>query len=108
MARKRVSIVYQIAEKLHRRRPKLKGRRTGIMTHSPLCCDGSSPLLASIWIELLGVTTVSPDDNFIELGGNSLSATILATRLEEETGVTVAIQDIFQLTFSELADRFRA
>jgi len=76
------------------------------MSHSDPSPGGGLTLLTSVWIELLGVETVSPGDNFIEMGGNSLLATILATRLEEETGVAVDIQDIFQLSFSELTDRF--
>jgi len=72
----------------------------------PTDVDGSSlVILRSVWIELLEVEKILPADNFIEMGGNSLLATILATRIEEETGFALDIQDIFELSFEELTAR---
>jgi len=78
------------------------------MTVPEFSASDPARLLTSAWTELLGVTTVSADDNFIEMGGNSLVATILSTRIEEESGVALDIQDIFQLSFAQLVDRLRA
>jgi acyl carrier protein len=36
-------------------------------------------------------TDVEEDDNFFEIGGNSLQALTLAARLEEDTGVKISL-----------------
>lgn len=46
-------------------------------------------LLAGIWSEVLGVAPVSANDNFFDLGGNSLLAVRVVHRLREERGVKV-------------------
>ncbi len=51
--------------------------------------------LAGYWRELLGVESVAPGDHFIELGGNSLMATTLANRIEDELGVRPEMIDLF-------------
>jgi len=56
--------------------------------------------------EVLEVESVRPKDNFIELGGNSLLAVVLANRLEEEFGVRPDIMDIFSLELHELVTQF--
>jgi acyl carrier protein len=73
-----------------------------IMNATNTATSDVKALFASVWAELLGAGEFSADDNFIELGGNSLLATILATRLQEELGIAIDIQDIFQLSFGQL------
>lgn len=51
--------------------------------------------LAGYWRELLGVESVAPGDHFIELGGNSLLATTLANRIEDEVGVRPEMGELF-------------
>lgn len=51
--------------------------------------------LAAWWRELLGVEVVRPDDHFLEIGGNSLMATVLSNRIESELGVEVSMVDLF-------------
>jgi acyl carrier protein len=51
--------------------------------------------LAGYWRELLGVESVALGDHFIELGGNSLLATTLANRIEDELGVRPEMIDLF-------------
>ncbi|NBD11918.1 MULTISPECIES: phosphopantetheine-binding protein [Corallococcus] len=51
--------------------------------------------LAGWWRELLGVEVVRPDDHFLEIGGNSLMATVLSNRIESELGVEVSMVDLF-------------
>ncbi len=47
------------------------------------------------WRELLGIERVAPQDHFIHIGGNSLLATMLANRLEEELGVRPELTELF-------------
>jgi acyl transferase domain-containing protein/thioesterase domain-containing protein/acyl carrier protein len=53
--------------------------------------------IAAIWSELLGVAAVGRDDDFFELGGQSLIAIRLMTRLQREFGVRLQLSDIFEL-----------
>lgn len=52
-------------------------------------------LLAAIWQDLLGLSSVSVTANFFELGGQSLLATRVLTRVYEETGVELNVSVIF-------------
>ncbi|MBZ4329852.1 phosphopantetheine-binding protein [Corallococcus interemptor] len=51
--------------------------------------------LAAWWKELLGVEVVRPEDHFLEMGGNSLMATVLSNRIESELGVEVSMVELF-------------
>jgi acyl carrier protein len=51
--------------------------------------------IAAYWRELLGTEVVSPGDDFILLGGNSMLATLLANRIEDELGIRPEIVDLF-------------
>ncbi len=51
--------------------------------------------LAGFWQELLGVSTVAPDDDFFSLGGNSLQAIQLVTWAREHLGVTLSLRQVF-------------
>lgn len=51
--------------------------------------------LAELWAEVLGAESVSPEDDFFALGGDSLKATILAAAIEETLRVVVDPIDIF-------------
>ncbi|MFH0244295.1 type I polyketide synthase [Streptomyces sp. HK10] len=53
-------------------------------------------LLADIWIELLGVEQVRPQDNFFDLGGHSLLAMQLITRLRRELGTELPMITLFE------------
>ena len=46
--------------------------------------------------EILGITTISTKDNFIELGGNSLLAARLVTEIEHKYEQSIPISSIFQ------------
>lgn len=58
-----------------------------IATSSPASSLSLEQRLAGYWCELLGIDSVSPGDNFYEMGGNSLLATNLANLIEDELGV---------------------
>jgi len=51
--------------------------------------------IAEIWKELLGVPEVAPDDDFFDLGGDSLLGTQLITRIHETFPVQVPLQKVF-------------
>jgi amino acid adenylation domain-containing protein len=52
--------------------------------------------LAEVWRQVLGTDAVGPDDNFFDLGGNSLLLIRLADRLREAMGVTVTAVELFR------------
>ncbi|MCA9751010.1 MAG: SDR family NAD(P)-dependent oxidoreductase, partial [Gemmatimonadetes bacterium] len=52
--------------------------------------------VAAVWTELLGVPDVGRDDNFLELGGNSLLAIQLASRLRKTFDIDLAIASLFE------------
>jgi acyl transferase domain-containing protein len=52
--------------------------------------------VAAVWREMLGVAEVGAHDSFLELGGDSLLATRLMSRLREELGVDLAMDRLFE------------
>jgi amino acid adenylation domain-containing protein len=54
-------------------------------------------ILAGIWCEVLGVGVVGVEDNFYELGGRSLLATRVRSRLSEALGVDVPLRTVLEL-----------
>ncbi|MBN1204912.1 MAG: hypothetical protein JXB05_08305 [Myxococcaceae bacterium] len=58
--------------------------------------------LSRHWRELLGIEVIKQGDHFLELGGNSMLATLLANRLEDELGIHPTIADVFN-TLEQLA-----
>ena len=52
--------------------------------------------VASVWAEVLGREVNSADDDFFELGGNSLNANRVAARLRRKLGATNALATIFE------------
>ena len=65
--------------------------------------------LTVMWEELLGVEPIGPDDDFFDLGGHSLMAIRLMTRIKREFGVRFDLSAIFDAsTVALLADRIRS
>ena len=71
-----------------RLRPDRGGRFVGPRTPA-------EELLAQIWIDLLGVDRVSVHDSFFDLGGHSLKATQLTSRVRDAFGVDVSLRRVF-------------
>jgi acyl carrier protein len=51
--------------------------------------------LAAIWTEVLGIKLVSVDDDFFELGGNSLSAVQVIVRVRDALRMEVPLDRLF-------------
>ncbi len=61
-------------------------------------------LLAEIWAEVLSLSKVGAQDNFLELGGNSLSAMRIVARLTERLGLDSPISALLNCsTVAEMA-----
>lgn len=62
--------------------------------------------LAIVWADLLGVERVGILDDFFELGGHSLLLSQLATRIAEQFGTEIELQELFEAgTVEAMADR---
>ncbi|MGW8765440.1 alpha/beta fold hydrolase [Streptomyces sp. NPDC055815] len=53
-------------------------------------------LIAAIWCDLLGLAEVGVHDNFFDIGGHSLRAAMLLSRLRAELGVDLTIASLFE------------
>ena len=66
----------------------------------------SEETVAGVWRELLGVEKVGIHDNFLELGGDSLLASRLVTRLRQIFAIELPIRLLFEAsTVAELTSR---
>ncbi len=71
--------------------------------------DELEEALAEIWAALLGIDKVGVHDNFFKLGGDSLVAIQLSTRLRDGFGVDISVNNLFdEPTIAALADKVRA
>ncbi|MZQ80588.1 amino acid adenylation domain-containing protein [Paenibacillus sp. 5J-6] len=52
--------------------------------------------LADIWQDVLGVKQVGIHDNFFDLGGHSLKATLLVSRMHKQLDILVPLRDVFR------------
>ena len=60
--------------------------------------------IAAVWREVLGLRQVGAGDQFFQLGGNSLSATQVISRIQQEFRADVTLRDFFKSpTVTELA-----
>src|SRR5262245_58363058 len=65
--------------------------------------------IAEIWQQLLAVETVGPDENFFELGGNSLLMIQFHNRLQTVLGTSIPIVQLFERpTIRLLAESLRS
>ncbi|MBV9109206.1 MAG: amino acid adenylation domain-containing protein, partial [Gemmatimonadetes bacterium] len=67
---------------------------TGTPSGAPLSRRESE--VAEVWGEVLGAGAIGPDDNFFDLGGNSLLLISLAARLAERLGSTATAVELFR------------
>jgi len=52
--------------------------------------------IAAIWAEVLGIGSVDPDDDFLALGGNSLHAILIVSRVEELVGAHLSVRTVLE------------
>ena len=52
--------------------------------------------LAQIWTQVLGIANIDIDQNFFDLGGDSLTAQMILNRIRETTDVTISLGDLFE------------
>jgi acyl carrier protein len=60
--------------------------------------------LTDFWKEFLELDQIPANAYFIELGGNSLLGTVLASRIEEDFGLRLGLEDIFANSLEELVE----
>ncbi|MCD6377048.1 MAG: amino acid adenylation domain-containing protein, partial [Caldisericaceae bacterium] len=58
-------------------------------------------LLAAIWADILKIDNIGANDNFFDLGGHSLSATQLVSRIRNAFDVEIPIKTIFEFPILE-------
>ena len=64
----------------------------------------TTELLSEYWTELLDAESVNPGDHLLELGGNSLIATMLANRIEAAWGFRPTMDQMLNSSFQEMSD----
>ena len=70
--------------------------------------DEAEKGLAKIWQDILSLEKVGIQDNFFDLGGHSLKATQVVSRIHKELGLEIALRKIFSRpTIEKLAEHIR-
>ena len=57
--------------------------------------------LQTLWQEVLGVNTIGVHDNFFDIGGNSLSATQIITRIRQHFALDLPLRSLFEVNTIE-------
>ena len=66
---------------------------------------GTLAIVQEVWAEVLHLDAVGPDDDFVDLGGNSLMVAATVARLSERVGVDIPPRALFEApTPAEMAD----
>jgi amino acid adenylation domain-containing protein len=69
----------------------------GMITEIPVAPRNETErVMAEIWQEVIGVSTVGINQNFFELGGHSLKAARLVSRIQSELGYQVPVKTVFE------------
>ncbi|MFC7440510.1 type I polyketide synthase [Laceyella putida] len=71
------------------------GRRVVMTAYAPPETD-IEKTIAAVWREVLGIEKIGVHDDFFELGGNSLLATQLGSRMKERFPIEIPLQVFFE------------
>jgi amino acid adenylation domain-containing protein len=77
--------------------PKLERVKDGLDELSATPGSPVEEMLTEIWAEVLGVDRVSINDNFFEVGGNSVLATQVVSRVRNAFNLELPLRTIFEL-----------
>ena len=62
-------------------------------------------LIADVWRDVLGIAALEPTDDFFDLGGHSLTAVKIVSRLEAEYDVELPVTLVFEYpVFAQFAE----
>lgn len=88
----------------HMRDPEMPGEVAGTLSESLLSAttDSRECYLMGMWEELLG-TAIEPGDNFFDLGGNSMLAVTMASRVVRDTGVRLELVRLASHSLAQIA-----
>ena len=67
-------------------------------THSekaPLTYNEIVSCIAEVWKELFHLNAISDNDDFFEIGGHSLLAIQMISRMREKYGINIRVKDVF-------------
>jgi len=70
--------------------------RAGLRTATAAPTNEIEERIAAVWCQLLGVEDIGIDDNFFDLGGNSLIGLKVVSRLKRELGTEIAMVKLFE------------
>lgn len=76
----------------------LRAAMPPVRTDAAIAIEPLSPVeaqLAAIWRDVIGADTVGRNDNFFALGGHSLSATRMASRIRQDLAAELSLRVIF-------------
>ncbi|MES1245675.1 MAG: non-ribosomal peptide synthase/polyketide synthase, partial [Acidobacteriota bacterium] len=68
--------------------------------------DGAERFVAELWREVLGVERAGAEDDFFQLGGNSIKAAVLTNALQERLGEHVYVAALFDAPTVALLARY--
>lgn len=89
--------------------PNGKLDRAAFAEPAPWASGGLTDGLARLFAEVLSVDSAAPDDDFFALGGTSLTATALVSRIRLELAVEASVATVFDApTPAELANALSA
>jgi acyl carrier protein len=71
-------------------RPEARPQRTYTAPRTPV-----EELLAALWAEVLKLERVGVDENFLDLGGDSMLATLLVSRIRQELRLEISLRSLF-------------
>jgi amino acid adenylation domain-containing protein len=74
--------------------PNPEAKRTVLAFRAPVTDE--EKLICRIFGELLNQDSVGLDDNFFQIGGNSLMAMQFIARMRQETGIDLALRELFE------------